>query len=143
MVNVAFKPSTTLLVVINIQLVIYSSSSFSFLCSLPFFFYFFFFLLFLSVVQTIVAYTPIGLSTRRRLWSLSFPPKDAFMLDCPSVGDFDRLSTCRQDLALDEDQVPLTSLISLVVDPSCKDENQVPVGILSRRFIPQVGLSFG
>ena len=143
MVNIAFKPNTTLLVIVNIQLVIYSSSSFSFVCSLPFVFYFFFFLFFLSIVQITVAYTPIRLSTRRRLWSLSFSLEDDFMLDCPSIGDFDRLSTCRQDLALDEDQVPLASLISLVVDPSCKDENQVLVGILSRRFIPQVGLSFG
>ena len=39
MAHVAFKPSTTLLLFVNIYLVISSSSSFSFVCSLSFFFF--------------------------------------------------------------------------------------------------------
>ena len=60
MAHVTFRLSTTLLVVVNIQLVFPSSSSFSFVYSLLVFFFFFFFLFFLSVVQTITA-PPLGL----------------------------------------------------------------------------------
>ena len=58
MAHVAFRLSTTLLVVINIQLVLPSSSSFNFVCSLSFFFFSFSFLFFLSVVQTTAAPSP-------------------------------------------------------------------------------------
>ena len=54
MAHVTFRPRTTLMVVVNMQLVIPSSSSFGLVCSSPPFF-FFLFLSLLSVVWTITA----------------------------------------------------------------------------------------
>ena len=59
MAHVAFRLNTTLLVVVNIQLVFPSSSSFSFVCSPSFFFFLFLFSLFLICCLD-YSCTPLG-----------------------------------------------------------------------------------